>query len=184
MDDESIIGLYFLRDEEAIRQTDAAYGHRLFSLANRILHDSQDAEEAVSDTYMKAWETIPPQKPRFFYAYLAKICRYLAMNKLDWKTAEKRNAQVVSLSDELQQCIPDSRIASHSDSELIRELLDQFLDSLCPESRVIFMRRYWFGDSIEEIAQHCRISQSKVKMRLLRTRKHLAEFLDKEDIIL
>ena len=182
MDDESILRLYFLRDEEAIQQTDAAYGRRLFSLANRILLDPQDAEETVSDTYMTAWETIPPQKPRFFYAYLAKICRHLAMNKLDWKTAEKRNALVVSLSDEMELCIPDSRKEAHADSEMIRELLDQFLDSLSSESRVIFMRRYWFGDSIEEIAQHCRISQSKVKMRLLRTRKSLAEFLDKEGI--
>ena len=107
MDDESIIHLYFLRDEEAIRQTDAAYGRRLLALASRILLDPQDAEEAVNDTYLKAWEMIPPQKPLFFYAYLAQICRHLAMNKLDWKTAEKRNAQVVSLSDEMELCIPD-----------------------------------------------------------------------------
>ena len=182
MDDESIIGLYFLRDEEAIRQTDTAYGRRLLALASRILLDPQDAEEAVNDTYLKAWESIPPQKPRFFYAYLAQICRYLAMNKLDWKTAEKRNAQVVSLSDEMELCIPDNRKDPQREGQELSVLLDQFLEEITPESRVIFMRRYWFGDSIQEIAQHCRISQSKVKMRLLRARKQLAEFLDKEGI--
>ena len=180
MDDESIIHLYFLRDEEAICQTDSAYGHKLLALASRILLNPQDAEEVVNDTYLKVWGTIPPQKPHFFYAYLAQICRHLAMNKLDWKTAEKRNAQVISLSDELELCLPDRQKALHAEGEELRELLNNFLEDISPESRVIFMRRYWFGDSIAEIAQRCRISQSKVKMRLLRTRKQLADFLDKE----
>ena len=87
MEDAKIIDLYFARSEDAICQTDAAYGKKLFALADRILHDAQDSEESVSDTYMKTWETIPPQRPSYFYAYLAKLCRYFALGKLDWKTA-------------------------------------------------------------------------------------------------
>ena len=87
MEDAKIIDLYFARNEDAICHTDAIYGRKLFSLADRILHDAQDSEESVSDTYMKTWETIPPKRPAYFYAYLAKICRHFALAKLDWKAA-------------------------------------------------------------------------------------------------
>ena len=109
MEDNDILDLYFARSEDAICQTDAAYGRKLFCLADRILHDAQDSEESVSDTYMKAWETIPPKRPACFYAYLAKICRFFALGKLDWKAAAKRKAEVVSLTDEMALCIPDQR---------------------------------------------------------------------------
>ena len=99
MEDEKIIDLYFARNEDAICQTEAAYGRKLFSLADRILHDAQDSEESVSDTYMKTWETIPPKRPAYFYAYLAKICRHFALGKLDWKAACNRKGEVVSLTD-------------------------------------------------------------------------------------
>ena len=109
MEDEKIIDLYFARSEDAICQTDATYGRKLFCLAQRILHDEQDSEESVSDTYMKTWETIPPHRPTYFYAYLAKICRFFALGKLDWKAAAKRKAEVVSLTDEMALCIPDRK---------------------------------------------------------------------------
>lgn len=85
MEDAKIIELYFTRNEDAICQTDAAYGRRLHHLAQNIVRNDQDAEESVSDTYLRAWETIPPQRPAHFFAYLAKICRNLALNRLDWK---------------------------------------------------------------------------------------------------
>ena len=107
MKDDEIIALYFRRDEDAIRQTELAYGGKLYNLSYRLLWNREDAEESVSDTYMKAWENIPPTKPTFFYAYLAKICRFLAMGKLDWNNAAKRKAEVVELSDEMENCIPD-----------------------------------------------------------------------------
>ena len=107
MEDSKILELYFARNEDAIRHTDDTYGRRLYHLADSIVKNGQDAEESVSDTYMQAWNTIPPQRPRHFFAYLAKICRNFALKKLDWKKAAKRNAEVVSLTEEMEMCIPD-----------------------------------------------------------------------------
>lgn len=182
MEDAKIIDLYFARSEEAICQTDAAYGKRLFNLADRILRNAQDSEESVSDTYLKTWETIPPKRPAYFYAYLAKICRSFALGKLDWKTAAKRKADVVSLTDEMALCIPDQRKEAEMSAKEIGRAMNGFLENLSQESRVIFLRRYWFCDSIAEIAERYGISESKVKMRLHRTRKQLADFLNKEGI--
>lgn len=182
MEDTKIIELYFARSEEAICQTDAAYGRKLFSLADRILQNDEDSEEAVSDTYMKTWETIPPHRPTYFFAYLAKICRHFALGKLDWKKAAKRSAEIVSLTDEMALCIPDrQREAEMTDKEIGRAL-NAFLEGLSQESRVIFLRRYWFCDTVAEIADRYGISESKVKMRLKRTRDHLADYLHKEGI--
>ena len=182
MEDEKILDMYFARDEQAIQYTDAAYGKKLLSLANRILFDRQDSEESVSDTYMKAWTTIPPNRPVHFYAYLAKICRFIAIGKLDWNNAAKRKADVVSLTDEMEQCIPDQRRSAEADAQEIGRTITQFLESISQESRLIFMRRYWFCDSIAEIAKRYGISESKVKMRLQRTRNQLAAHLNKEGI--
>ena len=182
MEDANIIELYFARNEDAIQQTDAAYGRKLYCLADRILHDPQDSEESVSDTYMKAWETIPPKRPAYFYAYLAKICRFFALGKLDWKAAAKRKAEVVSLTDEMTLCIPDRKREAEMEAKEIGRAMNVFLGNLNQESRVIFLRRYWFCDTIAEIAGRYGISESKVKMRLHRTRTQLAEFLSKEGI--
>ena len=182
MEDVKIIDLYFARNEDAICQTDAAYGRKLFCLADRILHDAQDSEESVSDTYMKTWETIPPHRPTYFYAYLAKICRFFALGKLDWKAAAKRKAEVVSLTDEMALCIPDQRKEAEVNAKEIGRAMNEFLENLSQESRVIFLRRYWFCDTIAEIAARYGISESKVKMRLHRTRAQLADYLNKEGI--
>ena len=182
MEDAKIIDLYFARNEDAICQTEAAYGRKLFSLADRILHDAQDSEESVSDTYMKTWETIPPKRPAYFYAYLAKLCRHFALGKLDWKNAAKRKAEVVSLTDEMALCIPDQRREAGVSAKEIGRAMNEFLGNLNQESRVIFLRRYWFCDTIAEIAERYDISESKVKMRLHRTRTQLADYLKKEGI--
>lgn len=182
MEDEKIIDLYFARDEQAIQHTDALYGKKLWTLANRILFNRQDSEESVSDTYMKAWTTIPPSRPVHFYAYLAKICRFIALGKLDWSNAAKRKADIVSLTEEMERCIPDRKRSMEAESRDIGRAIAQFLESIPQESRLIFMRRYWFCDSIAEVAQRYGISESKVKMRLHRTRNQLAEYLNKEGI--
>lgn len=182
MEDTDILDLYFARNEEAIRQTDAVYGRKLYRLADRILQDAMDSEEAVSDTYMKAWETIPPQRPDYFYAYLAKICRFFALGKLDWKMAAKRRAEVVSLTEEMVLCIPDRRKEAEVTAQEIGRAMNAFLAELPQESRLIFLRRYWFCDTIAEIAERYGISESKVKMRLHRTRTKLANYLNKEGI--
>ena len=182
MEDAKIIDLYFARNEDAICQTDAAYGRKLFSLADRILQNVQDSEESVSDTYIKVWETIPPTRPTYFYAYLAKICRHFALGKLDWRAAAKRKAEIVSLTNEMALCIPDQRKEAEMSAKEIGRALNGFLEDLSQESRVIFLRRYWFCDSIAQIAERYGISESKVKMRLHRTRIQLADYLTKEGI--
>lgn len=182
MKDDEIIALYFRRDEDAIRQTELAYGGKLYNLSYRLLWNREDAEESVSDTYMKVWENIPPTKPTFFYAYLAKICRFLAMGKLDWNNAAKRKAEVVELSDEMENCIPDLSREMQIQSQELGALLSEFLGTLSPENRQIFMRRYWYAESIAEIAQRFHLGESNVKTKLMRTRNALRSFLEKEGI--
>lgn len=182
MDDAKIIALYFARNEDAIAETDAAYGRKLHTLAQNIVSCYEDAQESVSDTYYKAWETIPPTHPVHFYAYLSRICRNFAFGRLDWKNAAKRRAEVVSLSAEMEQCIPDrSRDRELTGKELGR-LLNGFLAQLSTETRVIFLRRYWQVETVGEIAQALGISESKVKTQLHRTRNKLRQYLEKEGI--
>lgn len=183
MDDNQIIELFFARDEDAIRQTDAAYGRRLHHLAKNITGTLEDAEESVSDTYMKAWETIPPQKPAFYYAYLARICRNFSLDRLDWLGAAKRKAEIVSITEEMELCIPDPVRSIQMEEKELGRLLDSFLRAQSQENRLIFLRRFWYADSISEIADRYSLSPSAVQMRLSRTKAKLAEYLAKEGII-
>ena len=182
MEDSKIIDLYWARDEAAIAQTDAAYGRRLHALSRRILRDSEDAKECVNDTYMSTWNTIPPQRPNHFYGFLATICRNLCFHKVNWKLAAKRNGEIVSLTEEMEQCIPDNRRQQELEDREIGRLMDRFLEGLPRETRVIFLRRYWHADSIREIALRYGITESKVKMQLSRTRAKLHKFLEQEGI--
>jgi RNA polymerase sigma-70 factor (ECF subfamily) len=182
MNDEEILDLYWSREEDAIRQTQQRYGEKLFALALRIVDNREDAQECVNDTYLKAWNAIPPQRPTFFFAYLSKICRNQAFGKLDWKNAAKRKAEIVELTEQMQQCIPDTRAEISLEGETLGAVLNGFLESLPRESRQIFMRRYYFLDSIEEIADRYGITQSKVKTRLHRTRTKLYDYLQQEGI--
>ena len=182
MEDSKIIELFFARNEDAIKHTDATYGRKLFALAENIVKDHQDAEESVNDTYLKAWDTIPPQRPRHFFAYLAKICRNFALGKLDWRNAAKRSAEVVSLTQEMELCIPDDSRTTQLEGRELGRILDAFLRTLTPENRLVFMRRYWYVDTIAEIAVRYGISESAVQMRLNRTRAKLCTYLEKEGI--
>ena len=182
MEDSKIIDLFWARDEDAIRQTDAAYGRKLHKLSYRILNNREDAEESVSDTYMKAWEIIPPQRPNHFYAFLASICRHLSFHKVDWRLAAKRNAEIVSLTEEMELCIPDARRDLELEDREIGRVMDAFLEGLPKESRLIFLRRYWHVDTIAEIAARYGMTESKVKMQLSRTRAKLRTYLEQEGI--
>ena len=182
MNDQQIIALFFARNQDAIRHTDAAYGRRLRGLAGRIVGNDQDAEESVSDTYLKTWNTIPPQRPRYFYAYLAKICRNFALKKVDWKNAQKRKAEIVALTQEMESCLPDLSREGEQDARELGRLLDAFLRSQTPENRMVFLRRYWYADTIAEIAARYGIGESAVQMRLKRTKMRLATYLAKEGI--
>ena len=184
MNDAEILALYWERNENAIKETDAVYGRRLHVLSKRIVNSHEDAQECVSDTYMKAWETIPPQRPNYFFAYLAKICRNFSLGRLEWWSAEKRSATVVSLTQEMELCIPDHSLERKLEEEELGRALNRFLESLSQENRRIFMRRYWYCDSVQEISGRFSISQSKVKTQLHRTRNKLKQFLEKEEIYL
>lgn len=182
MKDETILDLYFSRNEDAIAETDAAYGRSLRSLSNRILENPEDSEESVNDTYLKAWNTIPPQRPSHFFGYLAKICRYISMDRLDWRSAAKRKATVVSLTQEMELCIPDKRRDAEMQSRELGRILNSFLGTLPQETRLIFLRRYWYVDTVGEIAARYAVSESKVKTTLHRTRKKLSDYLAQEGI--
>lgn len=182
MEDSKILELFFARNEDAIRYTDQTYGRRLFLLADNIVKNEQDAEESVSDTYLRAWNAIPPQKPKYFFGYLAKICRNLAIDKLNWKNAEKRKAEVVSLTEEMEMCIPDKTRDREMEARELGMLLDRFLRTLTQENQMIFLRRYWYVDTVEEIAQRYGISEGAVQMRLSRTKAKLCTYLEKEGI--
>lgn len=180
MTDSEILDLYWNRDEEALRQTEAAYGGRLQRLSNGILHDLSDAQECVNDTYLQAWNTIPPKRPDYFFAYLAKICRYISLGRLDWNNASKRKAQVVSLTAEMEQCIPDCRTGQTLEAGELGELLTSFLKTLSMDARKIFLRRYFHMESVSEIANALGCTESKVKAVLFRTRNKLYDYLQKE----
>ncbi len=182
MEDAKIIELFFARDEEAIRQTDAAYGRRLLRLADNIVHSREDAEESVSDTYLKTWNTIPPKKPNNFFSYLARICRNLSLDKLDWANAAKRKAEVVSLTQEMEQCIPAAGRDAQLDERELGRLLNAFLTTLTPENRMVFVRRYWYVETTAEIAQRYGIKESTLITRLHRIRAKLSDYLKKEGI--
>ena len=182
MEDAKIIELFFQRNEQAVKETDTAYGRKLYVLSNNILNNREDAEESVSDTYMETWKSIPPKRPKYFYAFLASICRNMSFNRLDWRMAAKRNAEVVALTQEMEMCIPDTRQEAEMDRRDLRRVLERFLDSLTKENRLIFLRRYLYVDTVAEIAARYGISESKVKTQLHRTRAKLRTYLAKEGI--
>ena len=182
MTDSQIIALCWDRKEDAIRETDRAYGRRFHVLSDRILLNQQDAQESVSDTYLNTWETIPPQRPAYFFAYLAKLCRNFSLARLQWRSAAKRSAQVVELTREMDECIPDHSLERKLEGEELGQLLNTFMDGLSRENRLIFLRRYWYADPVREIAERYQISESKVKTQLHRTRKKLQQFLEGKGI--
>ncbi len=183
MNDDKIIDLYFNRDEDAIKETDIIYGAKLRCLSNRILGSEEDSKECVNDTYLKTWNTIPPTRPKYFYAYLAKICRNLSFNTLDYKKAFKRNFDIVNLSEELLNSIPSS-INDDLEEDEFKKLINDFLRSLSKDQRVIFIKRYFFLKSIEEISKEYHYSMSKVKTSLYRTRIKLRKYLEENGVYL
>lgn len=183
MEDNAIIELYWQRSQNAISETAAKYGGRLNSLSMNILHSKEDAEECVNDTYHAAWNTLPPQRPNFFFAYLAKLTRNFSFSRYDYYHAQKRGATVVELSDELENCIPTPNdLEQKMESKEIGRIVSEFLHSQSPEMRRVFVRRYWYLDSIQTISEAYGISESKVKSMLFRMRGKLREHFEKEGV--
>ena len=183
MDDNKIIELYFKRDEDALTQTKECYGKQLNALAFRILQNKEDAEECENDTYMKAWNSIPPQKPQHFFAYLAKICRNTALNMTEKSKAEKRSAIIVELTKELSECLPDNSTLEKTAEQELGDIISEFLKTVSTDNRIIFIRRYFLSETISDISKTLSISESKVKSSLFRTRNKLRDYLSKEELL-
>lgn len=183
MEDNEIIELFWQRSQQAIVETDNKYGGRLNTLAMNILHDRQDAEECVNDTYHATWNTLPPERPNYFFAYLAKLARNFSFGKYDYYHAQKRWVTVVELSDEIENCIPSPNdLEQKIDSKELGRIISEFLYQQPLEMRTVFVRRYWYMDSIRDISAANHISESKVKSILFRMRNKLREHLEGEDI--
>lgn len=184
MEDETIVELLYRRDEGALEELEGKYGPGLLRLAGRFLKSREDVEEAVNDTWLAAWNTIPPQRPEHLFAYLARLCRFAALGQVDRLTAQKRSATVVELSGELEQCLPDPAAERRMEEGEVTEAINGFLAALDREKRVIFLRRYWYGDPVQEIAHRMGMGESRVKTTLFRLRKKLKEHLEQEGIFL
>ena len=183
MEDNEIIELFWQRSQQAIAEADGKYGGRLQSLSMNILHDREDAEECVNDTYHATWNTLPPQRPNYFFAYLAKLARNFSFGKYDYYHAQKRNVTVVELSDEIENCIPSPNdLEQKMDSREIGRIISEFLYTQSPEMRMVFVRRYWYMESIKDISLAFHSSESKVKSILFRMRNRLREHLEKEGV--
>lgn len=186
MEDKQIVDLYWMRSEDAIVQTDKKYGKYCHTIAYNILNNSEDSEECVSDTYLKAWNSLPPRRPAKLSAFLGKITRNLSLDKYRYLSAEKRGAGELPIAlEELSGCVPSSDNTEQIIEQMaLVDLLNRFLASLSPEPRKIFMRRYWYVSSIQEIAEDYGLTESKVKMSLLRSRNQLKDLMEKEGVTL
>ena len=182
MQDEQIIRLYFERSEEAIRQTALKYGAYLYTIAKRILHSEEESEEAVNDTWLRAWDTIPPKRPNVLRLYLAKITRNLSFSKFRAQNAEKRGGGELTVAlDELGECVGANQdVNANLDMEELTGAIQRLLATLSARDRSIFIRRYFFVQSTAAIAEHYGLKESNVLMILTRARKKLKEYLIRE----
>ena len=182
MEDQRIIELYWSRSTEAIQQTAHKYGAYCFSVADRILHSKEDAEECVNDTWLRAWNSIPPHRPQRFSLFLAKITRNLAFNQFHAKSAEKRGGGEMDLVlDELAECLAcETDVAAAYEAKELGQSIRRFVSSLPERDSGIFLRRYFFAEPISEIAKRLRITENNVMVILSRTRKKLKSQLIKE----
>lgn len=176
MDDHSILELLWQRAENAIAALAERFGGRLYATAMNLLHDPQDAEECVNDAYLAVWNSVPPKRPEPLGPYVWRIGRNIALNRLRANTAQKRSGYELSL-DELAGCIPAPCL---EDGRALGRAMDAFLDTIDTKNRVIFLRRYWFGDSVKDIAKQLGMTENAVSVRLSRTRDSLRQYLTKE----
>lgn len=182
MEDLQIIDLFFARNEQAIKETDAKYGRLCFSVANKILESNEDSEECVNDTWLRAWNEIPPTHPNHLSAFLCKITRILSLKKLEFSSAMKRTSSIVVSFEELEGVLPDERIAPATEAAELGSLISDFLRREKADARNVFLRKYLFFDTVEEIAERFGMNDSTVKSMLFRTRNRLREYLRKEGI--
>lgn len=186
MQDENIVALYWQRDEAAIRETEQKYGTYLTKIAYNILANVEDSQESVNDTYLKAWNSMPPHWPSVLSTYLGKITRQVSIDIFRKRSSAKRktSAYAVSLS-ELESCVSGGDTTGEDvDLHLLAEAISAYLRTVSPEARNTFVVRYYFMDSLRELAEDFSMSESKVKSLLYRTRMGLKTYLEKEGFVL
>lgn len=185
MEDEKIIELFFERSEQGIRELDIKYGKACHRLSNNIVNNRQDAEECVNDAYLGAWNTIPPARPKPLLTYILKIVRNSSLKSYYRREAAKRSSRCTAVFEEIEACIagPDTVEAELEARELAR-IIEDFLDTLSVENRVIFMRRYWFLDNYKEIAGAVGLSEKNVSVRLTRIRAGMKRYLAEREVFL
>ncbi len=186
MDDKTIISLFNQRNEDAIIATDKQYGHYCRSIALRILQNKNDAEECVNEAYMHIWEAIPPASPKNFRLFLGKIVRHIAIHIHEKQSAVKRGGGQYNLAlNELLECLPTHETPETiTDSIVIQDVLNRFLDTLTVNEKFIFLKRYWYLDSVSDIAKKAHTSQNNVYVILHRTRQKLRKLLEEEGIVI
>lgn len=182
MEDEAIIALYWNRSEQAITETAAKYGGFCRGIANAILSDPEDAEEALNDTWLGAWNAIPPNRPPVLRAFLGRITRLVSLTRRRDRGRQKRGGSEVDLAlDELGECIAGGRSAEEDAiTDELRAAINRFLRSLPHPEQQVFLCRYWYLDPLAEICRQFSFSEGKVKSMLFRTRKKLRDFLSEE----
>lgn len=185
MDDASIIALYFDRNEQAIRETADRFGTACMSNAMHILGSREEAEECVNDTYFELWRSIPPQRPEHLTAFILTVVRHLAMNRIKHRQAKKRGGTSVQLAlEELDNILPaEDDVEGQAERNVTADAINHFLGTLTKEQRILFLRRYWHFQTPKEIAAALNLSESNVRVTLMRLRTKLKEFLEKEDLL-
>lgn len=185
MTDPEIVALYWKRSEEAIVCTVQKYGRYLLRLAQNILRLREEAEECVNETYLSAWNQLPPDRPERLLPYLGRISRCLALNRYDYLHAQKRSANLTLSLSELEDCLPAPDPAEQQyESAELAAAISAFLRAQSREDRELFVRRYWYCDAVSEIAARYGLRENTVKSRLLRTRRRLKDHLEREGFVL
>ena len=184
LEDSKIIDLYWARKEQALAETDAKYGNYCRTIARNILRNFEDTEECVSDTWLHAWNSMPPQRPGILSAFLGRITRNLSFDRCKYQQAAKRGGGALPLAlDELGECIPASgRVEHELEQKELTAAIDRFLRTLPEKDCNLFLRRYWYVDSISVIADRYGMKENTVKSILFRTREKLRKFLGEEGI--
>ena len=184
MVDEQIIELFFARSEQAIDELDIAYGRVLHNLSFNILNDHLDAEECVNDSYLGVWNAIPPQRPNPLLTFVCRIVRNISLKRYHAKTALKRNSTYdIAMSEVANYILSPDNVEAEIEAKELARIIESFLDTLTEENRVIFMRRYWFSDTYEEIADRIGITEKNVSVRLTRIRKQMREYLVSKEVL-
>ena len=183
IDDEKIIEMFFERSEQGIRELDIKYGKICHNLSYNIVNNRQDAEECVNDAYLGAWNAIPPVRPNPLLSYIVKIVRNISL-KIYWrKEAAKRSGHYKIALEEIEDYIADQKtVEDEIEARELARIIEEFLDTLTLENRVIFMRRYWFADSYKDIAEFMGLSEKIISVRLTRIREKMKQYLIEREV--